>query len=166
MKQLYAPWRKNYIKGNGNKGDVCVFCQQQKESNDAKNFIIKRFQHCFAMLNIFPYNAGHILIIPYEHQPSLEQLLPEARAEMMEITAQSITIFKKILKAEGINVGINIGGKSAGGSIPEHLHLHVLPRWLGDTNFLITLAETKQISLDLHEIYQKLHEAFQNTSSK
>lgn len=159
MKQLYAPWRKNYI-NNGNKNNECVFCKQSKEQDDEKYFIIKRFTHCYSMLNIFPYNAGHILIIPYEHQPSLEQLSQETRSEIMEVTSASIPILKQVLGAEGINIGLNIGGKAAGGSIPEHLHLHVLPRWLGDTNFLVTLAETKQISLDLREIYQKLRNAF------
>jgi ATP adenylyltransferase len=164
MKHLYAPWRKAYMTGHDN--TACVFCLTIAKDQDAQRYIIKRFQHCYVMLNLYPYNAGHLLVVPFMHQASLEQLDTTIRQEIMEVTTQSITILKKTLNAEGINVGLNIGGKAAGGSIPNHLHMHVLPRWLGDTNFLATLAETKQISLDLSEMYEKLHAAFNQDKSQ
>lgn len=153
MNHLYAPWRSAY---NNKKDGVCVFCKKSSDTCDAESFIIKRLTHCYVMLNLFPYNAGHLLIIPYAHQASLDELTPEARQEIMEVSSRSTTILREVLHAEGINIGLNIGGKAAGGSIPEHLHMHILPRWLGDTNFLVTLAETKQISVDMHGIYKKL----------
>lgn len=154
MKNLYAPWRSAYTCTKSD--SECVFCKKCAENLDAKNFIIKRFTHCYVMLNLFPYNAGHLLVIPYEHHASLETLSPQARQEIMEASSTGTALLKEIFGAEGINIGINIGGKAAGGSIPEHLHVHILPRWIGDTNFLATLAETKQISFDMEEIYQKL----------
>lgn len=168
MKHLYAPWRKKYLTGERNETEprVCAFCKSIAEQNDQKHYILQRYTHCFAMLNLYPYNAGHILVIPYAHQPTLEDLTPETRAEIIEVTTQSCTILKQILKAEGINIGLNIGGKVAGGSIPEHLHMHVLPRWAGDTNFLSTLAETKQISVNLPEIYAQLKDKFISTNNK
>lgn len=157
MKHLYAPWRSGYL--HNKQTGSCVFCKNCAETDDAQTFIIKRFEHCFVMLNLFPYNAGHLLIIPYEHQDSLEKLSQPARQEMMEVATKSITILKETLGAEAINIGLNLGGKAAGGSIPDHLHMHVLPRWLGDTNFLVTLADTKQISIDLADTYRKLSTA-------
>jgi ATP adenylyltransferase len=156
MNHLYAPWRSEY---SNHKGDGCVFCNKHAASADEQNFIIHRFTTCFVILNLYPYNAGHMLIIPYDHTNSLEELTAQTRSEMMEIATRATALCKKILNAEGVNMGLNLGGRAAGGSIPEHVHLHVLPRWLGDTNFLVTLAETKQISIDLHDMYKKLAQA-------
>lgn len=160
MEHLYAPWRKAYMTGHDN--TICVFCLSTETDLDAQRYIIKRFQHCYVMLNLYPYNAGHLLVIPFAHQASLEQLEAITRQEIMEVAAKSVTVLKKMLSAEGINIGLNIGGKAAGGSIPNHLHMHVLPRWIGDTGFLSTLAETKQISLDLTDMYNKLQVGFNN----
>lgn len=155
MKHLYAPWRSAYTAGK-KKDAGCVLCNKHTEQLDQKNFIIKRYEHCYVMLNLFPYNAGHLLVIPYEHCDALENLPAQTRQEIMEVTAKSTAILKQTLQAEGINIGINLGGPAAGGSIPEHLHVHILPRWSSDTNFLVTLAETKQISVDLPGVYRKL----------
>ncbi len=155
MNHLYAPWRSNYINKKNSDGS-CIFCSCSAEQDDAQHFIVRRFKQCYVMVNLFPYNAGHLLIIPYEHQDSLEKFPQATRHEIMDVTTTSIALLKDLFAADGINVGLNIGGPAAGGSIPEHLHMHVLPRWLGDTNFLVTLADTKQISVDLHEVYKKL----------
>lgn len=162
MKHLYAPWRKKYMLDDrcNTEPRVCAFCSCIAENNDPKHFILKRYTHCLVMMNLYPYNAGHLLVIPYAHAGTLEELTKETRTEIMEVTTLSNTILKNTLKAEGINIGLNIGGKVAGGSIPEHLHMHVLPRWAGDTNFLSTLAETKQISANLPELYAQLKDAF------
>jgi len=159
MKHLYAPWRSNYVTNNSENKE-CVFCLPAQTENDGHKFIIKRFNHCFVMLNLYPYNPGHLLVVPYEHTHSLTTLQPATRHEIIDVIAQSMTILEKIINAQGINVGANIGGQAAGGSIPDHVHMHVLPRFLGDTNFLVTLADTKQISANLAQIYTKLSTAF------
>lgn len=165
MKRMYAPWRSTYAttevrtkKENINK-DECVFCDQFAQKNDTKFFILKRFKHNTIMLNKFPYNSGHLLIIPFAHKATLDQLSKAARTELMELIALSSQLVHKELKADGVNIGLNIG-KESGSSIPAHLHFHVLPRWKGDTNFLPTLAGTKQISVDLNAIYKKLKKLF------
>lgn len=161
MKRMYAPWRSKYTttkvqaKKEGIKKADCIFCAQFSQKNDAKAFILKRYTHTVVMLNKYPYNAGHLLIVPLAHQATLDKLSKAARAELMELIAYSATMVRTQLEAQGINIGLNIG-KASGSSIPSHLHFHVLPRWQGDTNFLPTLADTKQISVDLHELYEKL----------
>lgn len=162
MKYLYAPWRNSYTKEEQeqNTKKECIFCSHITENNDKKNFIIKRYTHGLVMLNLYPYNPGHLLIVPYRHTPGLEQLTQEERLEFMNLIALSANLLQKVLKAHGINTGLNMGGKAAGGSVPEHIHIHVIPRWLGDTNFLAIIAETKVITLDLPMVYQELYEAF------
>ena len=165
MKQLYCPWRRDYSlntarsKNEDATQEECVFCQNLKQEQDEKNFIIKRFDHNAVMLNRFPYNAGHLLVLPYPHVSDLNDLSAEARQELIELTTQSAAVLKKVLGAQGINIGLNMG-KAGGAGMPAHVHMHVLPRWQGDTNFLPTLAQTKTISFDLHDIYQKLKKAF------
>jgi len=167
MKLLYTPWRSLYAKSVSGSKDPnalpsnCVFCTQLHENSDEKYHILKRFKHCYVVLNRYPYNAGHLMIIPFEHKAALDQLSAAARGEIMELTTQSITAMQKLLNTEGVNVGLNLG-RAAGAGIPAHLHVHVLPRWIGDTNFLPTLADTKTISFDLNDIYQQLKPYFQN----
>ncbi len=166
MNILYAPWRNEYTTSTANTKnenlaqDQCVFCSQLAENNDLQYFILKRFTYSYIMLNLYPYNAGHLLILPFAHQPELSNLPKDARTELIELTTHSNIILKETLGAQGINMGYNIG-KAAGAGIPSHLHFHVLPRWIGDTNFLPTLTQTKQISFDLKEIYQKLKPRFE-----
>jgi len=165
VNRLYTPWRESYaVSADGAKSasateKECVFCVQLTESDDERYWILRRFKHTFAILNRFPYNAGHILILPLAHQAHLEELTKEVRVELMEVTTASVAIIKEQTKAEGVNVGINLG-KAAGAGIPAHLHVHVLPRWFGDTNFLPALAETKVISFDLNKIYADLKKRF------
>lgn len=164
MEKIYAPWRSAYIKGNtyrccDAKKTACVFCDQLAKNKDEKFFILKRFKHCFIMLNLYPYNSGHLMVLPAEHKGTLEALTPEERADIMEATNICVNVLTKELKPEGFNIGINLG-KAGGGGIPSHLHVHVLPRWEGDTNYLPLLANTKQISVDLVGIYKKLKKRF------
>jgi ATP adenylyltransferase len=160
MNNLFCPWRSDYsLSTNNTNTDTsekgCVFCTQPKEHNDAYYYILHRAQHAYVMLNRYPYNAGHLLIIPFEHKASLEDYSTETQEELMRLCTLSCTILKRELKAEGINVGINMG-RAAGAGMPNHLHMHVLPRWTGDTNFMPVLTGTKQISFDLREIYEEL----------
>lgn len=164
MEYLYAPWRGTYLTRDNplkqpKDQKTCIFCTIP-QSEDKENFILKKARYSYILLNSFPYNPGHLLIIPYEHVSSLENVSKEARAEIMELMAASLPILTQSLGNAGANIGINIGGKSAGGTIPEHLHIHVLPRWEGDTNFLPALAQTKQLSADLKEVYNRLAPAF------
>lgn len=162
MQRLYAPWRQKYVTTMTGKGgnkklpkSNCVFCQQFATHDDDQSLIIKRFKHCVIMMNRYPYNAGHLLILPLTHHAELDELTPATRAEMMEVLTASIPILGKVLGAEGFNVGINLG-IAGGGGIPSHLHIHLLPRWRGDTNFLETLGQTKVISSDILEVFNDL----------
>jgi len=162
MKKLYAPWRERYIteaehKKRKTKG--CLFCKKVKTKSDAKEYILKRYPYCFVVLNAYPYNAGHLMIVPNKHTKDLKKLSSDERIELMHALSTSINILNKTLRPDGINVGINLG-KAAGAGIPGHLHIHVLPRWQGDTNFMPLLAETKHISTDLNKIYKELKKAF------
>lgn len=165
MKQLYAPWREDYTAGiahaksESTAQEDCVFCNHFKQDTDEQHLIFRRFKHMIIMLNLYPYNAGHLLILPKAHLCSLDQLPQEARYELIELVTHSATIVKKILACDGTNVGLNLG-KAAGAGIPGHLHMHVLPRFTGDTNFLPTLADTKQISFDLTKMYKRLKPEF------
>lgn len=163
MKKLFAPWRDKYATTIADdefgKLNGCVFCEQLKADRDEQYFILGRFKYNFVIMNKYPYNAGHLLVIPNEHLNALDKIEAEARTEMMVLINKCSTLLKKELEAGGINIGIN-EGKAAGAGIPEHLHTHVLPRWAGDTNFLPTIANTKQISTDMVAIYKKLKPHF------
>jgi ATP adenylyltransferase len=165
MKHLYAPWREEYSKSideskkENTPQDACVFCAVFQSSHDAQHFILRRFPSMIVMLNRYPYNAGHIMILPIAHVASLNSLNKESRLELIELTNACVEIVKAEFACDGVNVGINIG-KAAGAGIPSHLHMHILPRFFGDTNFLPTLADTKQISFDLNTIYTRLKPHF------
>lgn len=163
-KKMYAPWRHNYINGTPNDPSIplknnCIFCHEFEQNKDDEYFILKRFPQTIVMLNFYPYNAGHIMVLPIEHQGELTELAPSVRTELMEVTTQCLPILKKALDAQGFNIGINLG-QAGGGGIPKHLHIHILPRWQGDTNFLETLGGVKVISSDLNKIYTNLKKHF------
>ncbi len=166
MKWLHAPWRKKYTTdtAQGKKEHIdeadCIFCNQlKKDQDDAHYFILKRFNYNAVKLNRFPYNAGHLLIVPFVHVSNLHEMEKDARTELMELITQSTVILKKTLKSHGTNIGINLE-KAGGAGIPSHVHAHVLPRFTGDTNFMPTLGQTKVISFDLTEIYEQLKPHF------
>lgn len=166
MKILHAPWRLlflPFIKRDKRDQPDCVFCSQFESQKDAENFIIKRFKHCYVALNLYPYNVGHLLILPINHVGEFDELGKDVRTEMNEVVAHSISIIKKDLKPEGFNIGINTG-TAGGGAIPGHLHIHVLPRWVADTNFLPLLADTKVLSVDLPTLYKKMVEIFKDVT--
>lgn len=168
MKMLYAPWRENYTtdSARGPNGTdnapqkECTFCNQLQQNNDAENFILGRYKHSYIVLNRYPYNGGHLLILPLEHKAKLEDLSHDTKTELMDLISASSHILEQELQAKGINVGLNMG-KAAGAGLPSHLHFHVLPRWIGDTNFLPTIAEVKTVSVDLLSVFKKLKPHFQ-----
>lgn len=155
MKILYAPWREDYSRSNKKQPEKCVFCIDETTKDDGKNFILLRGKYSFVAMNLFPYNAGHLLVVPYQHKPHLYSLDQHVRQEVMELLSHSANILENKLKCEGLNVGLNCGALS-GGSIPDHLHFHVVPRFKGDTNFLSVVGETKVISFDMYKMYRTL----------
>ena len=165
MKQLYAPWRTPYSSrishdtSHYETSDQCVFCYQFSQEKDEHYFIIKRYTSVALMLNIYPYNAGHLLVIPFTHHDALNSLSEACQQEIMAVICKAQAVLKQVLHAQGCNIGINIG-KAAGAGIPAHIHAHVLPRWFGDTNYLPIFGQTKQISFDLTEIYTQLKPHF------
>jgi len=159
MKTLYAPWREPYVVdiAHDKRKEVvdennCLFCETLKADNDEETQILGRYAHNFIIMNKFPYNAGHILVLPYKHTELLHELDYATTTEMMELAKQASIIIQGELKNEGTNIGINIG-RAAGAGIPAHVHLHVLPRWRGDTNFLPVLADVKLVSADMERMY-------------
>lgn len=153
MNKLWAPWRSRYIHRQKKSG--CIFCQIFKSDNDRGHFILTRYRHCFAVLNTFPYNNGHTLIVSNRHVESLEKLKTAEILDMHKLLLFTKKSLKKTLKPNGFNIGINIG-ENAGAGIKDHLHIHIVPRWIGDTNFMPIIAGTKIISQSLEELYRLL----------
>jgi len=155
MNYIYAPWRSGYINDKNREENGCTFCDISKNPNeDAKNHVLFRDTKCFIVMNKFPYTPGHFMIIPHTHTASISALCEE---EWLHITKLS-RICTEILYefgARGVNIGMNLG-LDGGAGIPEHVHMHLVPRWIGDTNFITTIADTRVYGVDFEEIYQKL----------
>jgi ATP adenylyltransferase len=158
METLWAPWRIGYIMSEKAKG--CVFCTKPEEHRDAENFILYRGAQCYAVLNIYPYNNGHLMVVPYQHLPSIELLPPETATEIMALARRSVQVIRAVMGPEGFNIGINQGA-SAGAGIVDHVHLHVVPRWIGDTNFMPVIADTRVMPQSLESCYDLLARGFQ-----
>ncbi len=161
MKRLWTPWRMKYVLGNKPKN--CIFCERLKENKDKQNYILLRGTKCFVMLNTFPYNNGHLMIAPYEHLCNLSDLDYDTSNELIALLIKFSKILEEVMHTEGMNVGINIG--KAAGAGEEHLHVHIVPRWQGDTNFIPVIAETKVIPELLDNTYSKLLTAITQTKS-
>lgn len=158
MDVLHAPWRIEYILAPKPVQDESLFTRIAQSSDDAAHHVIGRRKHCFALLNTYPYNGGHLMVVPYRQVPELEDLTAEESAEVMKLTQDCIAALKRCMKPDGFNVGINLG-KCAGAGIVEHLHLHVVPRWNGDTNFMPVLGQTSVLPMALSEIAAQLRAA-------
>lgn len=139
----------------GPRSDGCILCEKANDTEDIKNLILARGSFTYVLMNIYPYNCGHLMIAPYRHLESLERLSAEEKGEMVAWASKSERILRDAIRAEGFNIGINVG-KVAGAGIDDHLHMHVVPRWSGDTNFMPVLGETKVIPEHVEETYAKL----------
>ena len=159
MKQLFSPWRMEYILSQ--KQDGCVFCDAfaADPSRDGETMIVHRGMHSAVIMNLYPYNNGHLMVVPYAHQTTFEGLPPEALLEVMSLMNRAITVLRQTMNAEGFNVGVNLG-KSAGAGIDQHVHLHIVPRWTGDTNFFTTVGNTRCIPESMQESYEKIRAAW------
>ncbi len=159
MDYLWTPWRSTYMKAK-DAPSRCVFCwAAQHPAEDAQTLVVHRAVHCFVILNRYPYTTGHLMIVPYDHVSRLDGMTPETKSEMMQLTTQAEQVLETIYKPGGLNLGMNLGS-AAGAGIAQHLHLHMLPRWVGDANFMTTIADARIIPEALDETYQKIHQAF------
>ncbi|UCF61052.1 MAG: HIT domain-containing protein [Anaerolineaceae bacterium] len=158
MKRIWAPWRMAYIKGDTEETG-CLFCNRLTQHDGPQNLILYRGQRAFVILNRFPYTNGHMMVVPNEHKPSIEELDDQTLAELFQLTNQALGILRQTYGAENFNIGINIG-EASGAGVTDHVHLHVVPRWSGDTSFMSTVAETRVLPEALEETFEKLLSAW------
>jgi ATP adenylyltransferase len=172
MDYLFTPWRYAYITATNAPGD-CLFCgliqpknahpknahPDDQSKNDEQALIVHRAKYCFVVLNAFPYTSGHAMIVPYDHVDELTKLSQPAAQEMMELTQKLEGILRELYRPDGVNLGMNVG-KAAGAGVAGHIHMHVLPRWFGDVNFMTAVGETRVLPEDLQTTYKKLRSKF------
>jgi len=158
--RIWAPWRLAYVKdASKDTEEECIFCGKPGDDDDRANLIVHRGEHCFVILNLFPYTNGHLMVAPYEHVSGLQDLSPETIAEMMALAQRAMARLEEVYDPHGYNVGIN-QGRVAGAGVEHHIHLHVVPRWGGDTNFMPVIADTKVMPQTLEQSYDALAGAF------
>lgn len=157
MKQFWAPWRMEYILGD--KPDGCFLCDIIADDKDRANLLLKRGVTCAVVMNRYPYNGGHLMVLPFRHIAELGDLTSEERLELMDLVDESINVLKKVIYPGGFNVGANLG-KVAGAGLEEHLHMHIVPRWEGDANFMPVLSDIRVVPLALLDLWDKLKPEF------
>jgi len=163
METLWAPWRLEYILSEKETG--CVFCRMIKEDDDRKNLILFRSRRHFIVMNAYPYNNGHLMVVPYRHSSVLSGWDDEETCEFWELAGLAVDLLKKTMNPDGFNLGINMG-EPAGAGIRDHLHLQVVPRWSGDTNFMTVMAETRVIPEHIQATYEMLRAALEETEGE
>jgi len=158
MDFLFTPWRYAFVT-SAHAASSCLFCELPKAGNDEKALIVHRDKHCFIILNAYPYTSGHVMVVPYQHVDQLQLLPAEAAQEMMELMRRLEGILRDLYHPEGLNLGMNIG-KAAGAGIAGHIHMHVLPRWTADANFISVIGETRILPEELATTYKRIREKF------
>ena len=159
MDHLWSPWRMSYVQSLKDE-EGCVFCSLLALPDGPQNLIVHRGRRNFAVLNRFPYTSGHMMIVPFEHHSTLCELDSDTRSEMMEMTTKSTKVLDSEYHPHGFNVGINIG-EAAGAGITEHIHMHIVPRWSGDTNFMSSLGNTRVMPETLEDSYSRIKKAWE-----
>lgn len=161
MDRLWSPWRAKYIaSGVDSQQEGCVFCNiAAAPDHDAANFVLQRAERAFVVLNIYPYITGHLMIVPYLHTSEFDSVPKDVTDELMDLAKRSQTALREVYTPPGFNLGMNLGA-AAGAGITEHIHIHLLPRWSGDTNFMTTVAEARVLPESLETTYAKLRENF------
>ncbi len=157
MERMWAPWRMQFIRMKKSKG--CFLCDNPDKDDDVQNYILYRGSKNFVILNSYPYNPGHLMVAPYRHVASLEDLTEEERNEHFEIVNRCVKALREEVSPEGFNIGMNLG-KASGAGIADHIHTHIVPRWQGDTNFIPVLTDVKVIPEALAETYERLKDKF------
>ncbi len=160
MEQLYTPWRMKYITSDKKKMDGCVFCANFEEGAkaDPQNYIIHRGETTFTIMNIYPYNTGHLMILPQKHVATLSDITAQTQYEIMALADHFVEILEELMQPDGFNIGLNLG-RAAGAGIDTHLHLHIVPRWSGDSNFMTVVGETRVLPETLPDTYARIVEA-------
>jgi len=162
MDVLWAPWRSKYIsEASKKKDDSCIFCDFPKSTNDKEHLIVYRGKFNFVILNAYPYNPGHVMVVPYRHVSSIELLSDEEALELFSMVKRAIKILRKVYSPDGFNLGINIG-RVAGAGIDQHVHVHIVPRWNGDVNFMPVIGGIKVLPELLEDTFNKLYKEFNN----
>lgn len=164
MKQLWAPWRFSYLQGDDAIVDECIFCAKQS-AQDGQEHILYRGKYAFVVLNRYPYNNGHIMIVPYRHTGFIESLEDNVLLEIMQLVKASLNILREVYHPEGFNLGIN-EGTAAGAGISEHIHFHIVPRWEGDANYMTVIGETRVIPQTLDDVYKILSPLFEKLNNE
>jgi ATP adenylyltransferase len=163
MERLWSPWRSKYIatfsEKRTSKKETCALCDALKACDDDERYIVWREKHCFVLMNLYPYNSGHLMIVPYKHTDSITNLNENETKEIMQLLCKLSEMLRSVMNAEGLNIGCNVG-RVAGAGIEHHIHFHIVPRWNGDTNFLPVFTDTKVISEEMSDTMVKLRRAF------
>lgn len=160
IKRIWAPWRMRYIDGT-HKDEGCIFCNKPEQDTDRENLILHRGEHAYIIMNLFPYTNGHVMVVPYKHTGNLEDLEDSYLLDIMKLSQFCVKAMKKCMGPAGFNAGFNIG-RPAGAGVVDHVHLHIVPRWIGDTNFMPLLSETKVISEHIYDTYDKIKKAMKS----
>jgi ATP adenylyltransferase len=159
--RIWAPWRLAYVKDAAKDSEQeCIFCAKPAAGDDRDNLIVHRGERCFVILNLFPYTNGHLMVSPFEHIGRFQEIPPEVTAEMNALAQRSMSILEDVYGPEGFNLGIN-QGRIAGAGVEGHIHLHVVPRWAGDNNYMPVIADTKVMPQSLEESYDAIKEGFE-----
>ena len=156
--RIWAPWRLRYV-SNARQQDDCVFCVKPDEGDDREALIVHRGERCYVILNLYPYTSGHLMVAPFEHVGRLQDIEAEVTAEMMDLAQQAIRKMEEVYSPEGFNLGVN-QGRVAGAGVEGHIHLHVVPRWAGDNNYMPVIADTRVMPQSLEESYDALQGGF------
>jgi ATP adenylyltransferase len=164
MKRMWSPWRSKYIESfkkspRAPKNGESIFTAALRANNDRKNLIVWRGELCFVIMNRYPYNSGHLMIVPYQQTPKIQDLSEAELSEIMQVAQQAMRALDNIMHPQGYNFGANIG-RASGAGVDDHIHFHIVPRWSGDTNFMPTLGDTKVISEDMQTTHRKLRKEF------
>ena len=158
MNHIWSPWRMEYMEHS--KVEGCIFCMAQEMEDGAENLIAYRSERAYVILNRYPYTSGHLMVVPFDHKPNLEVLDPETRAEMMELVTRCMSVLRNLYRPPGFNMGANIG-EAAGAGVKAHVHMHIVPRWAGDTNFMSAIGGTRVLPELLEDTFQRVRKAFQ-----
>jgi len=160
VNKIWAPWRMKYILSD-KKEDGCVFCNAYMTKNDEEKLVVYRSEYSFVIMNLYPYNAGHLLVVPNKHIDSPDLLDQNSKLDMFNLVTRSMQVLEEALHPDGFNMGMNIK-RVAGAGIEDHMHIHIVPRWNGDTNFIPIIADTKVISEGINDTYQKIKKVFKD----